>query len=507
MSEFSVQGLGISQLVGEFGTPLYVYDGAVIERTYAELRARLHEAIDIFYSLKPNPNVSIVRLLHRAGALAEVCSPGELASALRAGVAPADILYTGPGKSRVDLRHLVDLDIRAVICESFEELAELDELAAAAGRRPRVLVRVNPAFGVRGGRLTMAGKPREFGIDEEQVLAATDLVARHPHLRVIGIHCFTGTRILDAGVVVDNTRRILDLAIKVSEQLGIEPELVDIGGGIGIPYFPNERAVDLDALAAGVNAAVAEFLLRYPRVRIAVEPGRFLVGPAGTYAIAARSVKISRGQRFVITDGGTHQHMSAVGTGTYLKRNFPMALLSDPDREPAGPCTVTGLLLTPTDIIGKDVELPEIATGEVLGVFQSGAYGPSASITYMNGRGYPAEVLVHQGRAHLIRSRDTEDDLFTRQHLVNFDEDPLVAEVYAEIRRMAGGESGAEVGEISRDTLLFDDLALDSLSIVELLTRLEDRFGVVVDPHELDPGTVRTVGSITDFVLAYRRES
>ncbi|RDI67402.1 diaminopimelate decarboxylase [Nocardia pseudobrasiliensis] len=506
MSEFSVQGIGISKLVAEFGTPLYIYDGAVIERTYRDLRARLHDRIDIFYSLKPNPNISVVRLLHRAGALAEVCSPGELASALRAGVAPGDILYTGPGKSREDLRRLIDLDIRAVICESFDELADLDELAAEAGRRPRVLLRVNPAFGVRGGRLTMAGKPREFGIDEEQVLAATDLLARHPHLRIIGIHCFTGTRILDAGVVVDNTRRILDLATKVSEQLGITMELVDIGGGIGIPYFPNEREVDLDVLAEGVNAAVAEFGLRYPDARIAIEPGRFLVGPGGTYAVRARSVKTSRGERFVITDGGTHQHMSAVGTGTYLKRNFPMALLSDLDRESAGPCTVTGLLLTPTDIIGKDVELPPIARGEVLGVFQSGAYGPSASITHMNGRGYPAEVLVHEGRAHLIRTRDTEDDLFTHQHLVSFDEDPLVREIHEVIRRTAGGESGA-VGEITSETLLFDDLALDSLSIVELLTRLEDEFGVRVDPHELNPDTVRTVGSLTEFVVRDRRES
>lgn len=501
MAEYAIQGIGISDLVARFETPLYIYDGDVIVRTYQRLRAALDDAVEIFYSLKPNPNISVVRLLNRAGASAEVCSAGELSSALRAGVSPGDILFTGPGKSREELRALVELGIRAVICESFHELAVIDELSAAAGRRTPVLLRINPAFGVRGGRLTMAGRPREFGIDEEQVLAATDLLARHPNVHVLGIHVFTGTRILDAEVVVENTRRIFDLAGKVGEALGFEPRLVDIGGGLGIPYYPGEQELDLGVLAAGVNDAVASFRTRFPDAAVAIEPGRFLVGPSGVYAIAARYVKQSKGERFVITDGGTHQNMAAVGTGTYLKRNFPMALLSDTDRPPAGPCTVTGLLLTPTDTIGRNVELPEIAPGDVIGVFQSGAYGPSASITYMNGQGFPAEVLVHQGKAHLVRSRDTVADLFTHQVLVDFDgpagADPIRAEIASAL--------GRDPESISDSAKLFDDLALDSLGIIDLLTRLEDRFGLVVEPEELYEDVFATVGSLTEYVRTNAR--
>jgi diaminopimelate decarboxylase len=499
VGEYTVQGTGISELVERFGTPLYIYDGDVIVETYRRLRAALSDAVEIFYSLKPNPNISVVRLLNRAGASAEVCSAGELDSALRAGVPPADILFTGPGKSVEELRTLVDLSVRAVICESFDELARIDELSARAGKRTPVLLRVNPAFGVRGGRRTMAGRPREFGIDEEQVLAATDLLARHPNVDLRGIHVFTGTRILDAGVVVENTERIFDLAVKVGEALGFEPRLVDIGGGLGIPYYPGEEELDLDVLAAGVNNAVAEFLLRFPDARVAIEPGRFLVGPSGVYAIRARYVKQSKGERFVITDGGTHQNMAAVGTGTYLKRNFPMALLSDTERLAAGPCTVTGLLLTPTDTIGRNVELPEIAAGDVLGVFQAGAYGPSASITYMNGQGFPAEILVHQGKAHLVRSRDTTEDLFTHQILVDFDEG--AGAVRAEI----AAALGVTPGSISDNARLFNDLGIDSLGIIDLLTRLEDRFGLVVEPDELYEEVFANVGSLIEYVLANAR--
>jgi diaminopimelate decarboxylase len=205
LGEYRVQELGISEIAEEFGTPLYLYDGDEIERTYQALRNDLDKHIQMFYSLKPNPNVSIVSLLHRVGAGAEVCSLGEFKTALAAGVRPGDILFTGPGKSREELELLVASDVRAIICESFTELDRIDALSKAAGKRTPVLMRVNPAFGVQGGRLTMAGKPRQFGVDEEQLLDATDLAIRHPNTEILGIHVYTGTRILDPDVVVANT--------------------------------------------------------------------------------------------------------------------------------------------------------------------------------------------------------------------------------------------------------------------------------------------------------------
>ncbi|TWP54271.1 diaminopimelate decarboxylase [Lentzea tibetensis] len=413
MSEYTVQGIPVSAIAEQFGTPCYVYDAAGIERAHAELRAGLDDAVRLFYSLKPNPNVSVVKLLLSLGTGVEVCSMGELHTALVAGAKPEDILFTGPGKSVDELRALIGLGVRAIICESFAELDLINELAT---RPVDVLLRVNPSFGVQGGRLTMAGKPRQFGIDEDQVLSAK---LHHPRVRLIGIHVYTGTRILDADVIVENTWRVFDLAGKVAEALGFTPELVDVGGGIGLAYYPGETDPDPQVLTDGVNKAVAAFRDRFPQAQVALEPGRYLVGRAGIYVVKVRYVKQSRGERYVVTDGGTHQNMSAVGTGTYLKRNFPMHLLSDVDRPVLGPCHVTGPLLTPTDLLGKDVELPEVSPGDLIGVQRCGAYGPTASIAYMNGQGYPAEVLVHQGKALLVRRRDTPEDLLDRQIVVD----------------------------------------------------------------------------------------
>jgi diaminopimelate decarboxylase len=497
--EHTIQNIGVSKLAAEFGTPFYVYDGAEIERAYQDLRTRLDPPVRIFYSLKPNPNISVVKVLHRQGAGAEVCSMGEFTAALRAGVQPKDILFTGPGKDLSELAALVEHDVRAVICESLAELTVLDSLAQSTGKVVPVLLRLNPTIGVQGGRLTMAGKPREFGIDEEQVLAETDLVARHPNLRFIGIHVFTGTRILDPNVVVQNTEHILDLAGTVSETLGFELELVDVGGGIGIAYYPGEQDPDVDVLADGINKAVAGFRARHPKAEVALEPGRYLVGRAGTYVVQVRYVKNSKGERFAITDGGTHQNMAAVGMGTYLKRNFPMSLVSDLDRPNAGPCNITGRLLTPTDTIGKRVEMPELSPGDLIGVQRSGAYGPTASITYMNGQGFPAEVLVHQGRAHLIRERDAVEDLFTRQRVVDLDADEPSDEVGQVVREEIARLAERPVAGISNDDRLFYDLPLDSVSIMELLAKIEDRLGIVVDPDELDEQVFGTVGTIIEF--------
>jgi diaminopimelate decarboxylase len=182
-----VQGLSIVDIAERYGTPFYVYDADLIKETYRRVRARLDDNVQIFYSLKPNPNISVIALLNSLGAGAEVCSMGELKSALAAGVSPDQILMTGPGKSLAELNELVSLGVRAIICESLPELQIINTLAESSGKRPNVLLRINPAYGVSGGRLTMAGRPRQFGIDEDVILAAPATVRDHPHLNIIGV--------------------------------------------------------------------------------------------------------------------------------------------------------------------------------------------------------------------------------------------------------------------------------------------------------------------------------
>ncbi|MER6681123.1 type III PLP-dependent enzyme [Streptomyces olivaceoviridis] len=413
-----VQGLSVSRLAEEFGTPLYVYDGAEITGRFRDLRARLHPALEVFYSLKANPNISVCALLHRSGARAEVSSLTELVTARRAGVAPHDVIFLGPGKSAAELAACLDADIHAIVCENLDELALIDRAARERGVTARVMLRVNPAFSVKGSGLTMGGKPRQFGMDEEQLLAAgPGLAARYDAVRLMGVQVYLGTRILGEDIVVDNTRRILDLAERLAQRIGFPLQTVDVGGGLGIAYFDNEKDLDVAELTTRLNPVVEAFRTRHPDTRMIMELGRFLVAASGTYVTRVRYTKTSMGEKFAVTDGGTNHHMAAVGIGSYVKRNFPMAALERLDEQPTDPWNITGPLCTPNDVIGKKVPMPPLRAGDLIGVQRSGAYGPTASPVHFLSHGYPAEVLVLDGTAHLIRERDDSEAMLARQRL------------------------------------------------------------------------------------------
>jgi diaminopimelate decarboxylase len=413
-----IQGIAVSELAAEYGTPLYLYDGDVLTGRMRELREQFDPRLQIFFSLKANPNVSVCALLHAHGARAEVSSITELLTARQAGVAAEDIIFLGPGKSRDELAACLDEGVAALVCESFQELALIDELAGERGVLAPVALRVNPGFAVKGSGLTMGGKPRQFGIDEAQLLADTGLARRFPHVRLMGVQVYMGTRILSEAPVVENTRRIFDLAERLSAELGFELEMVDIGGGLGVAYFPGERDLDLPELAAQLNPVVAAFADRHPATRLVMELGRYLTAMAGTYVVRVRYVKTSLGERFAVVDGGTNHHMAAVGIGSFAKRNFPMSLLNRVDDSPGEHWNVTGPLCTPNDTLAKKIELPPLRQGDLLGVLRSGAYGPTASPVHFLSHGYPAEVLVLDGKAHLIRTADRPEDMLRQQRLI-----------------------------------------------------------------------------------------
>jgi diaminopimelate decarboxylase len=416
-TEFTIQGVGITRLAERYGTPLYVYDGDELADRITGLRRLLHPSTEVFFSLKSNPNVSVCALLHGHGARAEVSSMAELVTARWAGVAPEDIIFLGPGKSRAEIDACLEEGIAAIVCESFGELALIDRLAAARGLVAPVALRVNPAFAVKGSRLTMGGKPRQFGIDERQLLDDPGLASRHPNVRLMGVHVYLGTRILDVDPVVENTRRIFALAEQLAHRLGFPLELVDVGGGLGVAYFDGERDLDLELLAERMNPMVGEFADRHPGARLALEAGRYLTAWCGTYVVRVRYVKTSMDRNFAVTDGGTNHHMAAVGIGSAIRRNFPMRVLNRIDEAATESWHVTGPLCTPNDVLGTDVALPAVRPGDLVGILRSGAYGPTASPVLFLSHGYPAEVLVHGGQSYLVSERDQPADLLRRQHL------------------------------------------------------------------------------------------
>ncbi|MFD6951503.1 diaminopimelate decarboxylase [Nocardiopsis sp. TSRI0078] len=409
-----------ARLAEEFGTPLFVYDAQTAERSYAALRRALPEGVDIMYSLKANPNVSVCALLGSLGAGAEVSSHAELVTALRAGIAPEDVIFLGPGKSHQELEACLDAGIAALVCESLDEVERVDALVGQRGSAPfPVMLRVNPSFAAKGQGLAMGGKPRQFGIDEAVVRDAKHRLGDLAGVRITGIHAYMGTRFLDHTSVVRNTERILGLAESLAADLGIDLESVDFGGGLGVAYFAGEGDPDMAALGRGMHEAIADFRGRNPRCRLMMESGRYLTAASGTYVVRVREVKESMGELFAVADGGTNHHMAAVGVGSFAKRNFPVRRLGPAESSATHEYSVTGPLCTPNDLIAKKVVLPELRAGDLLGIGRSGAYGPTASPGLFLSHGYPAEVMVHRGRAHLVRLPDTTGDLLGRQRLVD----------------------------------------------------------------------------------------
>lgn len=404
----------LAGLADKYGTPIFVYDQDMLSDRAADLHDMSGGHLETFFSLKSNPNVSIVAALRQAGVRAEVCSLAELRTAQLAGHTANDIIFLGPGKTEDELRACVDAAIYAVVVESFDELARLDAIARSAGRVQDVMLRVNPELSISGSRLSMAGKPRQFGIDELQ-LREESCLPQYSSVRVIGIQAYLGTRILDAEVVLTHTRYILAMAEELANRHGFALDAVDIGGGLGVPYFEGEEPIDLVALRGPMTELLDSFHERHPQTRLILEAGRFLVAESGHYLTRVVSTKVSKGRFFAVCDGGTNHHMAAVGIGSFVKRNFPLRSCSDGPQET---WTLTGPLCTPNDTIGSKVALSGVAVGTVVVVDQSGAYGPTASPGRFLSHGYPAEVLLVDGQAQLIRHRETVEDVLSGQVLV-----------------------------------------------------------------------------------------
>jgi diaminopimelate decarboxylase len=401
-------------LAKTIGTPYYCYDATAIREQFRRLRATLPEDLTFFYSLKANPNKAIVSILHAEGAGCEVCSLTELETALAAGVPPQHILFVGPAKSAEELRRCVELGICAVIVESLPELTLLEGIAASMGVVPPVGLRINPRFKPPAAKLVMSGKPTQFGIDENQLVEALRILESSTHMRLTGIHGYMGTRILDASTIQENTRRILQWAARIAENSGQPLDFVDVGGGFGVKYFNGETELDLQTLGTELSGLVKDFQRRCPTTRIIIELGRYLVAHAGIFVTAVRYVKRCGDTLFAICDGGSNCHASAAGLSSLFRRNFPIARLTG-SRSGSAVYTLTGPLCTPTDVIAENILLGELESGDLVGVYQSGAYGASASPVHFLGFGQPAEVLVDGSTVLLIRAPTSVKDVLASQ--------------------------------------------------------------------------------------------
>lgn len=412
--ELRVGGVSVREIAAEFGTPLFVYDASMLDRKWTELRETLPPEFSICYSVKANPNRTILRRFLDKGAGLEVASAGELQQALAAGC-PADrILFAGPGKTEAELEAALRAGVGEIHVESSLEARRLTQAARRLGVCARAGLRVNPGAEVQGGAMRMGGKPAPFGVDEESLDEVIDSLLADPAVEFRGLHIFSGTQILDATVLVNQYRRGIEIARRLAARLGRPLATLDFGGGLGVPYFSTESPLDTHKLRELLQGLMVEIEgdRSLAGTRFLVEPGRFLVAEAGVYVARINDIKVSRGKTFYILDGGMNHHLAASGNlGQVIKRNFPLAVVNRLGEAAVHSVDVVGPLCTPLDTLARDAVLARAEVGDLVGIFQSGAYGLSASPLGFLSHPTPAEVLAVDGTSTLIRPRLRWEDV------------------------------------------------------------------------------------------------
>ena len=393
-AELRIGGRAVSTLVAEAGdTPLFVYDTAAIDARVASFRAAFGTAVSLHYAMKANPYPPLLR--HMLGMVdgIDVASAGEMRVALDAGADPEHVSFAGPGKRDDDLVAALTAGI-TLHCESEGEAARTIALAASLGLRPRIAVRVNPDFEIKGSGMRMGGGAKPFGVDAERVPA---LVRRLLDAGVDwrGFHIYSGSQTLDAGALVQTQAQTVALAARLAEEVGAAPPLVNLGGGFGIPYFAGDAPLDLPTVADALLQTIGSRPQVLANTRFALEFGRWLVGEAGVYLTRVVDRKISHGRTYLVTDGGLQHQLAASGNfGQVIRRNFPVAIASRWNGDATEAATIVGCLCTPLDILGDDVMVPEADVGDIVAVFVAGAYGLSASPQAFLSQRAATEMLV-----------------------------------------------------------------------------------------------------------------
>ncbi len=392
--ELQVGGVPLTRLAQRVGrTPFYAYDRALLTARVGHVRAHLPAPLRLHYSVKANPMPALVQHMATLVDGLDVASAGELRTALDTGFDPAHVSFAGPGKTDAELTQAIAAGV-TLNAESPNEIGRAARIGDALGIAPRIVLRVNPDFELKGSGMRMGGGAKPFGIDAEQVpdclrqLAALGIALQ-------GFHIFSGSQSLKAEAIAESHARSVELALQLAGTARQPLPALYLGAGFGIPYFPGEQRLDLAPIGDNLAQCMARVERELPGTRVSVESGRYLVGEAGVYVARVIDRKVSRGQVFLVTDGGLHHHLAASGNfGQVIRKNYPAAIGNRMAAQERETMSVVGPLCTPLDVLAERMELARADVGDLVVVFQSGAYGLSASPTAFLGHPAPLEVLV-----------------------------------------------------------------------------------------------------------------
>ena len=392
--ELVIGGESLSTLAARVGqTPFYAYDRSLLRARVVQLRGVLPKGIKLHYAMKANPMPAVVGLMAGLVDGIDVASAGELKVALDAGADPLEVSFAGPGKRDAELRQAVASRV-LINVESFREVAALEVISGELSLPARVAVRVNPDFELKGSGMKMGGGPKQFGVDAEQIPALLADIGR-AGLAFEGFHLFAGSQNLRPESICEAQLKSYELAVRLAQDAPLPVRFLNLGGGFGIPYFPGEQRLDLAPIGENLARLSQRALSELPEASFVIELGRYLVGEAGVYVARVVDRKISRGQVFLVTDGGLHHHLSASGNfGQVVRKNYPVMIGNKVDSTQMETSSVVGPLCTPLDLLADRMSLPVAEIGDLAVVFQSGAYGASASPQGFLGHPACVEVLV-----------------------------------------------------------------------------------------------------------------
>ncbi len=390
----AIEGHSVAALVDQAGdTPLFVYSSAMLTDRVAALREAMPRQLAINFAIKANPYPPV--LAHMAGLVDgfDIASGGELASALAAGMAPAAISFAGPGK-RDDELHAAITGGVTLNLESESEAQRALAIANRIGITPRLAVRVNPSFDLKGSGMKMGGGAKPFGLDADRVPALVKhLLAEAADWQ--GFHIFAGSQSLDTSAIIETQGQVIDLAAQLADAAGAACPKLNLGGGFGIPYFPGDTPVDIAAVGAALADRLSDLPDSLTNTRFCIELGRWLVGESGVYLTRIVDRKVSHGEVFLITDGGLHHQLAASGNfGTVIRRNYPVAIATRFDQPAVEEASIVGCLCTPLDKLAEKAGFPKADVGDLVAVFCAGAYGASASPSGFLGHGPAKELLI-----------------------------------------------------------------------------------------------------------------
>lgn len=392
--ELGVSGQKASKLVAMAGrTPLFVYSRSMISDRVASLREAMPERLRINYAIKAN---SFPPLLEHVAGLVDgldIASGGELEMVRAAGVSGERVSFAGPGKRDEELEAAISAGVTLNL-ESENEARRALAIGEKLGIAPRLAIRVNPDFELKGSGMKMGGGAKPFGVDADRVPAlAREIVAANCVWR--GLHIFTGSQALDADAVIETQANTLDLAHRIAGEAGLDLPKLNMGGGFGIPYFHGDTSLDITRVGEALAERFASLPETLAGAELYIELGRYIVGEAGVYLTRIVDRKQSHGETYLITDGGLHHQLAASGNfGTVVRRNYPLAIASRFGAEPVEVANVVGCLCTPLDRLADKAHLPRAEIGDIVAVFCAGAYGASASPSAFLGQGPAAEMLV-----------------------------------------------------------------------------------------------------------------